>query len=203
MNIAIIVQGGITQMEYDFIRDKWGSEQLIISTWEGNTTQFKSTDIIIYNHMPDWKGVQNLNLQKISTVAGLNKAKEMGYTHALKIRCDMYPQYPQALLESMDWDKLNLLAWHNHKDGYIVDYIVGGAINDIIFLFDVDVNGAYPEWILTEKLFHSKLSNKTNYFLDKLNTDNDIHWHHKGEFKKISDYKDIPTYTTKQPTQWN
>ena len=202
-DVAIIVQGPITQMEYDFIRDKWGSHQLIISTWEGNVTQFKDGDIIIYNKIPNDKGVHNFNLQKVSTHSGLLKAREMGYQLALKIRNDMYPTYPQALLDSMDWDKLNLLAWHEHKDGYITDYIMAGNINDLLRLYDVKPDGAYPEYILTEKLFNSKLSNKTNYFLDKLNTDNNIHWHHKGEFKRLSDYKAIEQYTTKQPDIWN
>jgi len=201
-NIAIVVQGPITQMEYDFIRDAWGSHQLIISTWENCVAEFNPNDMVIYNRIPEWKGVQNLGMQKISTQSGLQQAQKMGYTHALKIRNDMYPTNSQALLDCMDWDKLNLLAWHNHRDGYITDYIIGGGINDINHLFNIDVNGSYAERVLTEKLYNSGLWNKTNYFLDKITKENDVNWNHKGEFKRLSVYHTMPQYTTKQPTQW-
>lgn len=201
-DIAIVIQGPINEMEYDFIKDAWGSNHLIISTWDGNTTKFKFGDTILYNKMPVWRGVQNLNLQKISTQAGLMKAQSMGYNYALKIRNDMYPTNSQALLNCMNWDKLNLFAWHNHRDGYITDYIIGGYINDINHLYNVDIDGAYPEYLLTEKLFTSGVSNKTNYFLNSITKDNDVYWNHHGQFKRLSDYHNIGAYTTKQPTQW-
>ena len=202
MDKAIIVQGPITQMEYDFIRDAWGSHQLIISTWEGNTTEFQSPHNIIYNRIPNDTGIQNLNLQRVSTLAGLLKAKELGYTHALKIRNDMYPTNAQALLDCMDWDKLNLLAWHNHREGYITDYIISGELTDIFTLFDINTYGPYSEWCLTNRLFKSELSTKTNYFLNSINKENDVYWNHKGQFKRLSDYHTFPLYTIKQPNIW-
>ena len=202
MDKAIIVQGPITQMEYDFIRDAWGSHQLIISTWEGCVAQFNPNDIVIYNTIPNETGIQNLNLQRVSTIAGLLKAKELGYTHALKIRNDMYPTNAQTLLDCMDWDKLNLIAWHNHREGYILDYIVSGDINDIFTLFDANIYGPYPEWCLTNTLFKSGLSTKTNYFLNSINKENDVYWNHKGQFKRLSDYHTFQLYTIKQPNIW-
>jgi len=200
--VAIVVQGAITQMEYDFIRNAWGDKQLIISTWKGCVAQFNPTDIVIYNPIPQVAGTHNFNLQKKSTMAGLEKAKELGYDLALKIRCDMYPTNAQALLDCMDWDKLNFLAWHNHKEGYVTDYIIAGDIYEMLRIYDVNPNGPYPEWMLTNKLFNIDLSHKTNYFLDSINKDNDVYWNHKGQFKRLSDYHNIPAYTIKQPTQW-
>jgi hypothetical protein len=157
---------------------------------------------VIYNTIPQVAGTHNFNLQRVSTIAGLLKAKELGYTHALKIRCDMYPTNAQALLDCMDWNKLNFFAWCNHQDGYVADYIIGGDLNDIFTLFDTNIYSPYPEWGLTDKLFKSELSNKTNYFLDNINKDNDVYWNHRGEFKRLSDYTTNTLNTTKQPDIW-
>lgn len=81
-------------------------------------------------------GTGNLNCQCITSTEGLKLAKSLGATHALKIRSDMIIT---DILKFMDIlktkSKISFLAWHT--DGYLVDYINYGQIDEMIEFWNV------------------------------------------------------------------
>ena len=96
---AIILQGPIMSTDdYTFhsvvlYLSAYPGAQLIVSTWEGETykdlEQLNSDRLtILRNTYPQERGPNNINLQIISTVAGIQKAKELGCQYVLKSRTD-------------------------------------------------------------------------------------------------------------------
>lgn len=96
---AIIMQGPIRH-ENDFTLETvklylrhYPSATVILSTWEDedvsaiqklNNKRLK----VILNKKPDYPGGSNINMQIVSTKAGIDKAVELGLKYVLKTRCD-------------------------------------------------------------------------------------------------------------------
>ena len=185
-NLAIIIQGPsnyVNQIKNSFI-----GYDLIFSTWSGSQSKYEITDVVIYNELPIYSGPSNMNLQKITTINGLLKAKELGYSKALKIRSDLIPNNINEFIKLLNNDKLNFLSWHYHEvydncPGYLIDYLMSGYIDDLIDLWDInDMSSCnVPEIILTQR-YISKLMDKVdiNYFLDGLSVNNDLFWLKNG-----------------------
>ena len=172
---CVVVQGQTYPNWLDEVRSSWEGYQIIFSTWIGTDTKYyKEDDIVIYNPIPSDKGVSNLNLQKISTINGFLKAKELGWTRALKVRSDFSTKTADGFFGLFDISKLNLHAYWN---GYVTDFFMEGEIDDIIMLFDVPTTGPYPEWNITNQLYKSGLNTKAVCILNKLKRDEaDIVW---------------------------
>lgn len=181
-DFVVIVQGASSHVtkQKESLRDA----NVIFSTWIGEESKYTNDDIVLFNQKPSYLGPCNLNLQKQSTLAGLFKAKEMGFTRALKIRSDLTTTNYNQLFNLIDNEDLNFLCWHHHEvypkcPGYLVDYLMSGKIDDLIKLWEInDMSKCkVPEIILTEQ-YINKLMNSVeiSYFLPKLNGDNDLHW---------------------------
>jgi hypothetical protein len=181
-DFVIIVQG--SPYNAGKMREKLNGFNVIFSTWDGGQNNFTPNDIVVYSKLPEYKGPANLNLQKITTIAGLTKAKEMGYKRALKLRSDLFPTNMVNFYKSLDNDLLNFLCWHCHEvypncPGYLIDYLMSGTIEDLLKLWDIEDMSwcVVPEIHITQQ-YITKLLNKVNinYFLSDLNSDNDLHW---------------------------
>jgi len=103
---AIVIQGGIDNLDLIlFILKRYvklyPDSIIIVSTWndiepnilltlEVYTSIYTNCHIVI-NHKPKFKGYggMNTNLQIISAIAGIKKAKELGAKYVLKIRSDI------------------------------------------------------------------------------------------------------------------
>lgn len=172
---CVVVQGQTYPNWLKEVRESWEGYQIIFSTWENTDRKlYSESDIVIYNPIPSLCGVKNLNLQKISTINGFLKAKELGWHRALKVRSDFSTKVADGFFELFDRNKLNLHAYWN---GYVTDFFMEGEIDDIITLFDVPIEGPYPEWNITNQLYTSGLNTKSVCILNKLKRDEaDIVW---------------------------
>jgi hypothetical protein len=154
----------------------------------GEEEKYSENDDVIFNEIPSYSGPANLNYQKVSTLSGLKKAKELGYDRALKLRGDIIPTNINELIKSFDNDSLNFLCWHCHEvypncPGYLIDYLMSGKIDYLIELWDIEDMSwcTVPEIHLTQQ-YISKLINRVNikYFLPELNPNNDLFWIKRG-----------------------
>jgi hypothetical protein len=172
---CVVVQGQTYSNWLKEVRESWEGYQIIFSTWDNTDRRlYIESDIVIYNPIPADVGTKNLNLQKISTINGFLKAKELGWTRALKVRSDFSTKVADGFFELFDRNKLNLHAYWN---GYVTDFFMEGEIDDVITLFDVPIIGPYPEWNITKQLYQSKLNTKAVCILNKLKPNEaDIVW---------------------------
>lgn len=97
-SIAIIIQGGILE-KYDFTletvrlyKNNYPTAKIILSTWDDADSnlveKFKEEDIYIVLSSKPKPIKGNGNLQVISTIEGLKKAKSLGCEYACKTRTD-------------------------------------------------------------------------------------------------------------------
>jgi len=105
---AIVVQGPIVK-EADFTletirlyRKLHPSAIIVMSTWTNESLVDLNVIgsqgvVIIENEKPEWAGQQNMNLQIISSRAGLEAAQCAGATHAIKTRSDQQICAPDVL----------------------------------------------------------------------------------------------------------
>jgi hypothetical protein len=182
MESCLVVQGPTICENVLNIKKYWDGFPVIFSTWEGsNKNCYSVDDVVIYNEYPTNNGIKNLNLQKVSSLNGFIKAKELGYDRVIKWRQDFYPSDYTKLIKLFKKDSINLYAYMIHKHGYITDYFMEGEINDMINLFNItDINVPYPEFAFTKRLFEIKLDKKSNFICKDLNKENDIFWKSKN-----------------------
>jgi hypothetical protein len=182
---CVVVQGPTYPQWITEVKESWVGYQVIYSTWDNaDKSLYDESDIVIYNPIPSDAGIKNLNLQKVSTINGFKKAKELGWNRALKVRSDFSTTSADGFFSLFDKDKLNLHAWwgpHEWWGSYITDFYMEGEITDIINLFEVDIHWRYPEWHLTKKLYDSGLNKKSVFVVEKLEYGQaDIKWETKG-----------------------
>ena len=141
-DFVIIVQGSSSYTEQ--LREALKDFNVIFSTWVGEEKKYSDSDLVVYSQLPLYAGPANLNLQKITTIAGLNRAKELGYKRALKLRSDIIPTNISEFVKYLDNNSMNFLCWHCHEvypncPGYLIDYLMSGSIDDLIVYFTVHV----------------------------------------------------------------
>ena len=176
MSRCIVVQGNCNPQWLPMVREGWKRYPTVFSTWEGTDTNlFDEWDIVLYNVIPADKGVANLNLQKVSSLKGFLKAKEMGFKRVLKWRTDFYCPNPSELLKLFKDDKINFYAWH--RDNYVTDFFMEGDIDEMIEIFSMaDTNVAFPEQAFTNSLMASGLASKAHFVCKDINESNNIKW---------------------------
>ena len=98
-DVAILMQGPILE-KYKFTeetlrlyRKNFPYSKIILSTWDSEkykTDILKelNIEILFSNNKNIYPGIQNVNLQIISTLNGINYIKEKGYKYTLKTRTD-------------------------------------------------------------------------------------------------------------------
>ena len=133
MSRCIIVQGQTNAEYVKQIKESFKGNHIIFSTWEGTDTDiYDEWDVVLYNPIPADKGIKNLNLQRVSSLKGFLKGKEMGFKRVLKWRSDFICANGEELLKLFPEDKISFYAWH--RDNYITDFFMEGDIDDIIII---------------------------------------------------------------------
>lgn len=175
MKRCIIVQGPAYSNSISQIRQCWKGWDIIYSTWKGYEGLHTEDEIVIYSTLPHSNGVKNLNYQKVSTLAGLNMAKELGYERALKWRSDMWTNNAEELLSKFT-DGYNTLFWVEHAGGYLSDYFMEDTVDNLLTLWDVVPEGAHPERVLTDRIKELGWMARVNLLVSELNENMDIFW---------------------------
>jgi len=175
MKRCIIVQGPTNSNSIAEIRECWKGHDVIYSTWEGNEHLYMDNEMVIHSKLPQYTGVRNLNYQKVSTLYGLQIAKQLGYQRALKWRSDMWTNNADELLNKFT-DGYNTLAWVDSKPGYLTDYWMEDTIDNLLQLWDIEPNGEFPEAVLTKRIEELGWKNRVNLLVEHLTPNLDIFW---------------------------
>ena len=158
----------------------------------GGEVVFNTPPKTILNHS------HSLDLQRVSTMNGLIRAKELGFGRVLKWRSDMIPTNPQRFLECCREDSFNIHSFHKHQMGYITDFFMEGEVDDMIRLFSFPpVKYGYPEEALTEQFFANGLDKRVHYLVEDINEENDVMWLKRNS--KFSEMLSQPNYMNRIP----
>jgi hypothetical protein len=161
-----------------------GVSELFFSTWRGSENAYTDSDEVFFNELPPTPGPANICLQQTTTLNGLVELKKRNYTHVLKVRSDMILTNPRVFFDNIKNDSLNFLCWHHHEvypncPGYFVDFLMSGPIDNMIELWSFNDYSwcTVPEIFLTWNYINKlSLINDVEYFLNTLDTDNDVLW---------------------------
>lgn len=198
MDTVIIIQGKTICENIERLKEDWKGFPIIFSTWGGDAIYcYDDSDIVLYTSLPENKGIGNLNLQRISSLVGFQKAKELGYERVVKWRYDLFPTNAKKLINLFDRNCLNFLSFHDHNVGYLVDYFSEGKIDDMIELFTFNnLNVQHAEVAFTNRMFELGFDNKMHFIINDLNNDEvDIYWQKYNHF--LSTYKEIKAFGAK------
>jgi hypothetical protein len=176
MSTCIVVQGETNPQYVKQIKECFKGKHIIFSTWEGTDRDiYDEWDVVLYNPIPADKGVANLNLQRVSSLKGFLKAKEMGFKRVLKWRSDFMCASGEELFKLFPDDKVSFYAWH--RDNYVTDFFMEGDIDEMINLFSFDgMNARFPEQAFTNRMFELGLDSKAHFVCKDIFEPNDIKW---------------------------
>lgn len=165
--LAIVIQGPIitdnsfTLETVKLYKQHFPNALIILSTWSDEQQSAVSLieildKQVLLNAKPDYAGISNINLQIVSTKAGVIKAKELGAKYVLKTRTDqrMYaPNIEEYLFNIIQLFPINLNGCKQHKRivGMSVntfkyrmyglsDMFTYGQIDDMIMYWDVELD---------------------------------------------------------------
>ena len=202
-DICVVVQG---RTEIDFVKvlkEKFNIP-LIFSTWEdADRSVYSDDDVVLYNQYPSDRGPLNFHLQRISSLNGILKAKELGFKRVIKWRCDLEPNNSDELLKLFKLDCINFHSFVNHADGYLTDYYMGGNIDDMIELFSIDMNPPYPEFAFTHKIYELKFDKNINFIINKLTENNNILFKQRDSSYWITRHQNDTMYVDRLPEYIN
>jgi hypothetical protein len=145
-DVTILIQGKILKQSYDFFIKNYLDFPVIISTWVDTDIEFNDLPnnfVVILSPYPDERGEQNLNLQIVSTLAGLEKVKTK---YVIKIRGDEYWSnlyYIYNLIknksEKIFTSPIYFRAWQ-FAEYHISDHIIAGLTNNVSLMFTASKN---------------------------------------------------------------
>lgn len=175
-NFCMVIQGPSRYVNE--LKSHYGDLPIVWSCWVGEESHYDlKNDKVAFSHPPQNRGVHNLNMQKTSTLSGLDYAKKLGFEYAVKMRSDQYPTNPSEFVKLFDKDKLTFLSAHKGSGSpYLIDYYMGGSIDDLMELWNLEVNGwFFPEEAVTESAVR-KFKDKIDYTHNKMSLENDVYW---------------------------
>lgn len=164
----------------------------IISTWNDQDNELinilKSNNFIIVQTEKPTKEISS-TLQSIAIMNGINKAKELGFTHAIKIRADVECNniilFKNIIINKYLLDsKLSCLTGIESYYGiYYLDFIICGSLDNLTNLFinvnDTNERSDFPEqfWAksylkTTESLTREDIKNIFNFFINDCKENN-------------------------------
>jgi len=223
---GIVIQGSTGYV--DEVIDLYkGIPNVVFSTWEGepeeNIQLIKSKGIeVIQSPKPQISGIFNINLQALSTFAGIQYLKSKGVTEILKIRNDLKPNNVKLLLDVLKGKSLSFLAIckpnvrpmyydlvyiHNSFD-FPVDLFLYGKAENLEKCFDFQVEEELnipPEALIVYNYFvNSNLDFKLDYdtfikngisfFMNEcLENDIKVEWLKKG-YELVKWHSDTKNY---------
>lgn len=175
---CIILAGKVYDSISPYILDIISNyDDIIISTWDtqdkniiqelNNVLKYKC----IVQEEPDIK--LSVNYQAKSISAGIKLATELGYTHVLRMRTELYSKNIKTLINlldnNMDSNKLCFLMWYKNslnEDGYLYDALIYGPVYKQLQFWNVTEK--YNDTCTDEFLLQA------NYFSKTKLTYNDI-----------------------------
>jgi hypothetical protein len=189
-NPVVVVQGLARLDLVKGIKESWKGFPIIFSTWEDvPETIFNSDDTVLYNKYPSGNQPGNWPLQRLSTLNGLLKAKELGYSRAIKWRTDFQTNNAYGLLDLFQEDSLNFYAYMDHHSGYFTDFFIEGSLDDLISIFSTQETGGFPEEILTNQIKKLGLDKKSYFICKKLTPEVDIYWEKRDYWLHINNVR--------------
>ena len=132
---------------------------IIISCWEDciiNESITSNTNIhIIKNKIPKFPGSQNINFQRITTLAGLKYIKKLGITKAIKTRSDHKINNINEILSTISNKIIVLKSCKFFLNPFFVcDFIYFGSVTKLITIFDFPLSNEIDD----RKILLNKLS---------------------------------------------
>jgi len=170
---CVLLQGPLYPTSVEGIKQMCKNmNNVIISTWEDENIEYinelKSLGYeMVINKKPIYFGFQNINLANISICSGLSKAKDMGYTHALRFRTDFILNDVNKFMDiclTLSDNQLVFLTWFNHRtnihpNGYLMDHVIFGPI-DLLYDYrkpiQLEGDNRCSEIFLQEEYFGKK-----------------------------------------------
>lgn len=193
--ICLIIQGASDNVNIIKEKNKDNNIQIIFSTWEGEESNYDKNDIVIFNKMPQERGVQNVMLQQLSTYNGLLKAKELGFETAIKIRSDAYfTDLSSFLKNNINYNKLNFLYFldYNRIGGpdkssnyykYFCDYIQISSVYNLLKMWNFKYDKcSYSEQLTTNHVFNTFIMDDIAFIGNYLTKDSDIYWINRKKY---------------------
>lgn len=156
-NICIVVQGPITYVDELISSYQQYKENVVISTnyvSENDLEKLiKNNFNVVYNRQANPPGRANFNNQVINTFEGTKKAKDLGFSHILKIRADIFIDNLVKFISYIDKDCIYFSAYHNHDGGYLCEHMLFGKTDFMLKLWDIPLSNSNlpPETQLTKK----------------------------------------------------
>ena len=208
MTQYIVIQGPTTY--YKELIDAYKSiPNIIISTFNNmpveSINELSTHFPVIVSDSNINPGKGNLNYQCMSSYNGLDYVKNLGTTHALKLRSDLIISDPQKFMNILEkYNKLTFLAWHG--EGYLVDYLNYGPINDMLNFWNLQIcNDKFGELNLLEHycqsanispITYENIKTKISFFMeDLIHSEIRIYWLKYQIY--ISDYYKYECYIYK------
>jgi len=223
---GIVIQGstGYINEVIDLYTD---IPNVVFSTWEDepeeNIQLIKSKGIeVIQSPKPLVSGKFNINLQALSTFAGIQYLKNKGITEILKIRNDLKPNNIKLLLEVLKGKSLSFLAIckpnvrpmyydlvyiHNSFD-FPVDLFIYGTTENLEKCFDFQVEDELnipPEALIAYNYFVNSgldfrldydtfIKNGISFFMNECLENNiQVEWLKKG-YELVKWHSDVKNY---------
>ena len=202
-DICVVVQGRTDVQFVKSLKEKFNIP-LIFSTWvDADKSAYSENDVVLYNNYPADRGKYNFHLQRISSLIGFLKAKQMGFKRVIKWRCDLEPNNSEELLKLFEKDYINFYAFISHEHGYLTDFFMEGDIDEMIELFSINYNPPYPEFAFTKQMYKLGLDTKVNFLLNKLTEENNILFKHGGGHYWMTKQQTLSEFTDRLPEQKN
>jgi hypothetical protein len=155
--------GGVPYENIMHIIDLYANYNNVIwSTWEDSPSHIidyiKSKNInLLINKYPESCGRGNCNLQKISTLNGINEAEKFGAKYIFKIRTDLFfPEIEKVISRIIsrfnDNKKLSGLCWDNWTESkFVLDQLLFGEIEHVKMYWDLqNIDGFVERQVLQE-----------------------------------------------------
>lgn len=167
-DVAIVIQGPIitddnfTINSIEIFTYLFPKAKIIMSTWKNQDFDIKDKFIqknvyLIENEPPSNVGTLNVNLQIVSSLAGVKQAEKLGCKYVLKIRSDQRITKPSSLkymINSLMMFKIDnnsvlnsrliflgdLTNTYTNLAFHISDFIVFGNTKDVIKLYDIPLD---------------------------------------------------------------
>lgn len=161
--IAIVLQGPIEEKKnftletVRLYRRNFPKAEIILSTWENtNSSLIQQLEAegakVLLNRPPTIGGIGNANFQMVSSHFGLEEAKKLGYTYALKTRTDQRLMNPLAL--SLMKNLLSVFPLHDETRGSQKERIISMSFGSF----------AYRLYGLTDMLQYGNVDDLLHYW---------------------------------------
>jgi len=167
-SVAIVIQGPILVdrgFTFETIRlylRIFPFARVILSTWSDQSDEilapFRDLDIdLVLSEKPGIFGLQNINLQIVSSAAGILRAEQLGYRFVVKSRSDIRIHAPDFFLHSLDL-----------MSGFPLDE--SASFGQVARLISVGEGGKYAFMVVPDRIMFGTVVDMKTYWCVSLDT---------------------------------